>query len=182
MEYGLRSVSIDDICAKMQISKKTFYTVFEQKEELIENILFYQSDCVVQKFLNIAADKNAIETLIMLLKEMRKNINEVTPAIFFDLKKYYPALFEKLENGRQDLMQHGVANNLRRGIEEGFYRNDLNIDITAMFFSVQIPHIFQVMETTKKYSKKILLDFFIDLLLHLIISEKGKIYIGENYN
>ncbi|MDR0812125.1 MAG: TetR/AcrR family transcriptional regulator, partial [Paludibacter sp.] len=32
-EYGLKRVSIDDICNELRISKKTFYSIFKQKEE-----------------------------------------------------------------------------------------------------------------------------------------------------
>ena len=39
LKYGLRSVSIDDICADLRISKKTFYTYFSQKEALVEAVL-----------------------------------------------------------------------------------------------------------------------------------------------
>ncbi|HQO47821.1 MAG TPA: TetR/AcrR family transcriptional regulator [Paludibacteraceae bacterium] len=39
LKYGLRSVTIDDICNELRISKKTFYVHFKQKEELIESLL-----------------------------------------------------------------------------------------------------------------------------------------------
>jgi AcrR family transcriptional regulator len=181
-EYGLRSVSIGDICNKMQISKKTFYTVFQQKEELIETILAYQHEAIISRMRDMTSNTNAIEALIVLLKAVRKHINETTPAIVFDLKKYYPALLKKFENHHKESMQRGVINNLQKGIEENYYKSNLNIELTAMFFSIQIPNIFQTLEDSKKYSKKQLFDFFIDLLLSLIVSEKGKQYIAENYN
>jgi Transcriptional regulator len=182
LEYGLRSISIDDICNKMQISKKTFYTVFEQKEELIETVLLFHRENEIKKCYDLMSNINAIESLIILVKEMRKHINETPPTLFFDLQKYYPALFKKIENEQKEIMQRGITNNLERGIEEGYYRNDLNVDLTTIFFSVQIPAAFKTLKDSKKYSKKQLLDFFIDLLLNLIVSEKGKLYLKENYN
>ena len=182
LEYGLRSISIDNICNKMQISKKTFYTVFEQKEELIETVLLSHRENATKKCYDLMSGTNAIESLIILVKEMRKHINETPPALFFDLQKYYPTLFKKIENEQKEIMQHGITNNLNRGIEEGYYRNDLNVDLTTIFFSVQIPSAFRTLKESKKYSKKQLLDFFIDLLLNLIVSEKGKQYLKEHYN
>ena len=38
-KHGFRSVSIDDICSELRISKKTFYKYFSQKDLLIERIL-----------------------------------------------------------------------------------------------------------------------------------------------
>jgi len=181
-EYGLRSVSIEDICNKMQISKKTFYNVFEQKEELIETVLLYQWTTTVQRLYNMTANANAIESLITMVKEMRKNISETIPVVVFDLNKYYPALLKKCEDGRMEAMQRGIIKNLKRGIEEGFYKDNLNMELTAMFFAVQIPNAFKMLKDSKKFSKKQLLDFFIDLLFSLIVSEKGKQYLAENYN
>ncbi len=43
LKYGLRSVSIDDICNELHISKKTFYAHFKQKEELVESLLAQMS-------------------------------------------------------------------------------------------------------------------------------------------
>ena len=182
IEYGLRSVSIDNICTKMQISKKTFYTVFEQKEELIETVLLFHRENAAKKCYDLMSGNNAIEALVILVKEMRKHINETPPALFFDLQKYYPALFKKIENEQREVMQQGITNNLNRGIEEGYYRKDLNVDLTTIFFSVQIPNAFRTLKDSKKYSKKQLFEFFIDLLLNLIVSENGKQYLKEHYN
>ena len=182
IEYGLRSVSIDNICTKMQISKKTFYTVFEQKEELIETVLLFHRENAAKKCYDLMSGNNAIEALVILVKEMRKHINETPPALFFDLQKYYPALSKKIETEQREVMQHGITNNLNRGIEEGYYRKDLNVDLTTIFFSVQIPNAFRTLKDSKKYSKKQLFEFFIDLLLNLIVSEKGKQYLKEHYN
>ena len=36
---GIRSVSIDDICHELGMSKKTFYVYFESKDALIDQLL-----------------------------------------------------------------------------------------------------------------------------------------------
>ncbi|HML56818.1 MAG TPA: TetR/AcrR family transcriptional regulator, partial [Ferruginibacter sp.] len=39
LKYGVRSVSMDDISAQLGISKKTLYQYYNDKNELIENVL-----------------------------------------------------------------------------------------------------------------------------------------------
>jgi AcrR family transcriptional regulator len=39
MEYGLRSVSMDDIANALGISKKTIYQFFADKDELVQAVL-----------------------------------------------------------------------------------------------------------------------------------------------
>ena len=62
-DYGLKRVGIDDICNELHISKKTFYTVFKTKNELIEEIL--KSVRIEEKqSKEIADNDNIIEYLI----------------------------------------------------------------------------------------------------------------------
>ncbi|MDR2839974.1 MAG: TetR/AcrR family transcriptional regulator [Paludibacter sp.] len=180
-EYGIRSVSIDDICSKLQISKKTFYSIFSQKDELVETCLntqYIESQCRVEEKL---AGTNAIEGLITIMKEIRKNIAEQTPVIFYDLQKFYPQLYAQLEKDRVKLIQSGCLRNLQRGIAEGYYREDLQAELVSLFFA-NIPNTFLPMSETKKYSKKQLFDFFIDMLIRVIASPKGKEYFKMYYN
>ena len=39
LKFGIRSVSMDDICRELGISKKTLYQYVENKKELIKNTL-----------------------------------------------------------------------------------------------------------------------------------------------
>jgi TetR/AcrR family transcriptional regulator, cholesterol catabolism regulator len=39
MQYGIRSVSMDDIAANLGISKKTIYHYFKDKDELVEAVV-----------------------------------------------------------------------------------------------------------------------------------------------
>ena len=39
MQYGLKSVSMDDIASKMGISKKTIYQFFSDKEQLVVEVI-----------------------------------------------------------------------------------------------------------------------------------------------
>mgnify|MGYP003953594467 FL=1 len=39
MQYGIRSVSMDDIATKLGMSKKTIYLYFKDKDELIDGVV-----------------------------------------------------------------------------------------------------------------------------------------------
>ena len=61
---GIRSVSIDDICHELGMSKKTFYVYFASKDELIEQML--QA--------NLAYIDGKMEELL-LVKDFRQIVN-----------------------------------------------------------------------------------------------------------
>jgi AcrR family transcriptional regulator len=182
-QFGIRSVSIDNVCTELRISKKTFYTYFPQKEDLVEAVLVYQRNIQHEKFEKMFKNKNAIDSLILSIKEIRKNVIHESIVLCNDLEKYYPKVNEKYEQISRQLMRSGFEHFLRQGIEEGYFREDLDVELIAFFHSLQVKKTFEQMtQDPKKYSKKRILDFFIDLMIHLIANEKGLKYMDENYN
>lgn len=182
-QFGIRSVSIDNVCAELRISKKTFYTYFPQKEDLVDAVLSYQKDLSFEKFGKMFRNKNAIDSLILIIKEIRRNGEHESQAFCYDLEKYYPKIHEKFEIKKREEIRNGFEMNLKQGIEEGYYRQDLDVELISFFHSIQIKKTFELMsQDSKKYSKKRLIDFFIDLMIHLIANDKGLKYMEENYN
>lgn len=182
-QFGIRSVSIDNVCSELHISKKTFYTYFPQKEDLVDAVLTYQKINNYEKFEKLFKNKNAIDSLIVSIKEIRKASETESQTLFYDLQKYYPKVFEKHMSKNNDEMRLGFEMNLRQGVDEGYYREDLDIELISLFHSLQIKNTFELMQQfPKKFTKKRLVDFFIDLMIHLIANEKGLKYMEEHYN
>ena len=177
-QFGIRSVSIDNVCTELRISKKTFYTYFPQKEDLIDAVLNYQKRNNYEKYEKLFKNKNAIDSLILIIKEIKKNLEAESQPLCYDLQKYYPKVFEKHELKNNEEIRQGFDLNLRQGIAEGFYRDDLDIQLISLFHSIQIKNTFELMQQSpKKYTKKRLVEFFIDLMIHLIANEKGMKYL-----
>ena len=87
-QIGIRNVSIDNVCAELRMSKKTFYQYFVKKEDLIEAVIAYEQNQHIEKIQKCIKDKNAIEIFIFMIKEIKKN-TECAPFLFwYDLKKY----------------------------------------------------------------------------------------------
>ncbi|MDD5185667.1 MAG: TetR/AcrR family transcriptional regulator [Paludibacter sp.] len=182
-QFGIRSVSIDNVCNELHISKKTFYTYFLQKEDLVDAVLSNQKKNNNEKYEKMFKNKNAIDSLILIIKEIKKNAECESQTMIYDLEKYYPKVFEKHMAQNSEVIRLGFQQNLKQGIEEGYYRDDLDVELISLFHSIQIRNTFDMMQqANKKYSKKRLIDFFIDLMIHLIANEKGLKYMEEHEN
>ena len=182
-QFGIRSVSIDNVCNELHISKKTFYTYFPQKEDLVEAVLIYQRKINYEKFGKLFKNKNSIDSLIVIIKEIKKSAEQESTSMCFDLEKYYPKINEKYEQIKRDNIRIGFEANLRQGIQEGYYREDLDVELLSYFHSIQLKNSFEIMgQDLKKYSKKRLIDFSVDMMIHLIANEKGLKYMEEHYN
>lgn len=179
---GVRNISIDEICSDLRISKKTFYLHFQQKEEVIAAVIEDIHRTHMEKFEKNLKNKNAIDSLIYIIRELRKNADCEPHQLWFDIQKYYPRVFEEHHNKQTSMMRAGFEQNLRQGMDEGYYRVDLDVEMVSFFHSVQIKNTFVMMqEHEKKFTKKRMMDFYIDLILHLIANEKGMQYLKENY-
>ena len=179
---GVRSISIDEVCTELRISKKTFYQHFENKEKLVDAVIGETLGLHFEKFEKDLKHKNAIDSLIYMIKELKKNSDCEPHQLWFDVQKFYPKVFEKYEAIRLKVVCEGFEMNLRQGIAEGYYRNNLDIELTSYFHSVQMKTTFIMMqEQQRKFTKKRMMDFYIDFIIHLIANENGLRYLESNY-
>ena len=132
-QYGIKSVSMDDICRELGISKKTLYTVFEQKEDLVEAVL----DGIQQEFEQRTEELASGSTSIWLaLSEMLDHIAQLPdirkmPPFFYDLNKYYPAIAKAHTERVRAKNIEVLERVLLAGAKEGIFRVDLDMPVLA---------------------------------------------------
>ena len=132
MRYGVRSVSMDDIARQLGISKKTLYLHFADKEELISVVSHTHMNRDREEFEQVRKDsKNSIEELARLSVCMRKNMEELNPSLLFDLQKFHPKAWSYWVDFKNKYIKETVIRNLKQGIEEGYYRPEINPEILA---------------------------------------------------
>ena len=179
---GVRNVTIDEVCSELRISKKTLYLHFKNKEELIAAVIEDVKKQNFDKFERNLVNKNAIDSLIFIVKEIKKHADCESHQLWFDIQKYYPKVFDKHEKEHMETIRLGFTKNLVQGIAEGYYRADLDIEMATYYHAMHMRNTFELMqENERKFSKKRMMDFYIDLIVHLIANEKGMKYLEENY-
>jgi AcrR family transcriptional regulator len=135
LKYGIKSVTMDDVARELGISKKTLYLHFKDKDELVKKVVDYHMDVSLAEMRNLASKKiNAIEELLMLSQYLSQFLKQINPSVTYDLQKYYPEIWKNIATGRRDHIYKQIKENMKRGIKEGFYRSDQNIDIIAYFY------------------------------------------------
>lgn len=135
-QFGIRSVSIDDICHEMGMSKKTFYVYFASKDELVEAILAIHENKVAHE-LEQAMQKRSIVQCITEWSKIAKHTEKSmvkTPPMIYDLEKYYPQLFAAHKKVMRAATERVVISFLKKGKDEGVFRSDLNEQVAAMMF------------------------------------------------
>lgn len=183
-QYGIRSVSIDDVCQSLRISKKTFYVYFRQKEDLVSEVITFHNDKMLQYLRDKLKGKTALQILIEFMKHPQKykpsvGQQEKHKAVVYDLQKYYPAVWELQQQRMKEIEKTGIGNLLRLGISEGVFREDLDVELYLVFFQSMTDVFFSLMSQNKvvldgkQITKQQIYDFYIDLFARQIISEQG---------
>jgi TetR/AcrR family transcriptional regulator, cholesterol catabolism regulator len=134
MQFGLKSVSMDDIANGLGISKKTIYLFYADKDALVDDVIaslikHNQECCEVDKQ---TAD-NAVHEIFLAMDFIMEIFRSMNPSLIFDMQKYYPAAFQKFSKHKNDYLYGVIKSNLERGIKEEMYRADLKIDVMARF-------------------------------------------------
>lgn len=142
MTYGIRSVSMDDICRELGISKKTLYQYVSNKAELIEQALMFEHEQVKKEFVKIIIEHtNAIDQLLMVSLFISKKLSELNPSFTNDLKKYFPASSRENMAERQKSIAIRIKKNIELGIEQKLYRTDLNTELVSQLYVQKIEGI-----------------------------------------
>jgi AcrR family transcriptional regulator len=132
MKYGLRSISMDDIARHLSVSKKTLYQHFADKEDLITIVLSAHIESNRKQYEAIAENSaNAIDELAQISQCLRKDMAETNPSVLFDLQKFHPKAWEVWLDHKNRYIRESVVRNIRQGIEEGYYRSDVNAEVIA---------------------------------------------------
>ena len=134
MQYSIRSVSMDDIAAKLGMSKKTIYLYFKDKDELVESVVddvIDTNQCICDKDRQEA--DNAVHEIFLVMEMMVEMFKTMNPSILFDMQKYHPAAFRKFQKHRNEYLYNVCRQNLERGIKEELFRPEINVDILARY-------------------------------------------------
>jgi AcrR family transcriptional regulator len=175
-KYGVRSVSMDDICRDINVSKKKLYQYFSSKNELVEKLLELERQNFEIIFETYNFDGvNAIDILLIVSKELGERFRDISPSMTFDLKKYYPDVYHKHVDERIEFIFGKI--NLDKGISQGVYRDDLSTELVARLYIRRLidlhnPEFFPA----DKFSFQTLFDVMFDNFIRGIANEAGIAY------
>lgn len=175
LKYGLRSTSMDDICTHLKISKKTLYQFFSNKDDVVEQVLLHQRNNIrVRKNIEELKQHNSIEIMLTIRNHIIDNLNSRMPANLFDLKKYHPDVYQRIDQQDQ-IFIHGLLHEvINKGIEEDFFRKDMNREVQVYLFVKQMSSLGEPeMISEIKYSLDIVVSTIVENFIRSFATPKG---------
>lgn len=179
--YGIRSVTMDDIARQMGISKKTIYQFYTDKNSIVEKVIGNLIEDHGNKVVSYHQEaENAIHEVALQMQDMAKLFQQMNAGVLFEVQKYFPKAWQTLNGHKYECVLLGIKNNLKKGIEEGLYRPDLNIKLVAQIRLVQLSSVLNQQDFPPlDFDYRSVLAQITELYLYGIATTKGHALIAE---
>lgn len=176
-QYGFNKVTVDEIAAKLGMSKKTLYKYFPSKDDLVQEVTrstISQMDVCCQGFLNDAnADfvvklKNMMTFVAMQYAKMGRPLME-------DLEKNAPHIWKEIDQYRSQSIMLYFGNLLKEGMEKGVFRTDVDRELVLMIYNNAIQNIIRPEVLSHvPYSAAQVFDAIIKIIFEGILTDEAK--------
>ncbi len=134
MQFGIRSVSMDDIANNLGMSKKTLYQYFADKDELVEAVVDghineIQEDCLGCK----KEATNAIHEIFNMMERIMEEFSNMNPMLLYDLEKFHHKAYQRFRDHKDKFLLKVITENIEWGIKDELYRPDINVDVMSKY-------------------------------------------------
>lgn len=143
-KYGIKVQTMDDVAYTCGISKKTLYTHFANKHELVDAVISSRLEQIEHYYeRNQASARDAISETMGLLRYFEEICRKMNARMLEELQRYYHEVWLKTEVFKNELMKQFIRNNVLRGRYEELYHDAFDIAIIAKMRLWQMTIIYE---------------------------------------
>src|SRR5260221_3871492 len=175
MQYGIRSVSMDDIANSLGMSKKTLCQYFVDKDEMVEavvdgHIMVMQADCAACR----REAKNAVHEIFITMENIIEQLSNMNPMVLNDLAKFHFKAYQRFKEHKDKFLAKIIRENIEWGKKEDLYRPDINTEVLSKFRleSMMIPFNISVFPPGK-YNLAVISGQIIEHFIYGLATIKG---------
>ncbi len=131
-KHGIKSITMDEIAKHLNISKKTIYTFYKDKNLLVKLMVKSELENEIEVLKSIRTDsENPVDEMLKIMIHVQQFLRRFNPIIFHDLQKYHLSAWDEFKSFQDKTLIGFVEENLKRGIKLSLYRNELNVKILS---------------------------------------------------
>ncbi|GAO43328.1 TetR/AcrR family transcriptional regulator [Flavihumibacter petaseus] len=137
--FGIKSITMAELAGKMGISKKTIYSCFQNKQELVDAVYTPQlKEAKAACLASIATAEDAIEECLLCWISLRPVITFFRQKAFSDIQREFYPLSARYQQFRNVFLRQMIEKNIERGHSEGLYRPSIHPAIIASLQTILI--------------------------------------------
>ena len=167
---------MEDICNYLKISKKTLYHIFENKDDVVEQVMLYRLESIRKRTTPKKISKiGPVLVVYDIKKHIIENLNIRMPANYFDLKKYHPEVDKKIRTEKDKIMKSVLKGVLCVGIEEGFFKKEVDMELQMLLLNRQLSFLEELERPLDTdYPVPLLISTIVDNFILSISTERGR--------
>lgn len=181
LKFGIRAVTMDDVAAEFGMSKKTLYQFFNDKKDLVEQVIDFYVDKSTLDF-SCNGSSNAIDKVMAMRTHVAQILKQFNNTLEFDLKRSYPQLYQKVHVIKRKRIYEYTVKNISQGIEQGLFRAELapefiaRLQVGRMLYTLNPDN--EIFDLSEMASIN-LFDKVMDYHMHAVCTTKGLNYYKE---
>ena len=183
LQYGIRSVSMDDIANNLGMSKKTLYQYYADKDELVDAVIDGHITEIEKECLRCRENaKDAVHEIFLTLEHINEELSNMNPMLLYDLEKFHFKAYQRFKQYKDKFLAELIRKNIEWGINEELYRPEINVDVMVKFRleSIMVPFNVSVFPPGK-YNLASLSEEIIQHFIYGLATIKGHKLI-QKYN
>lgn len=135
-KFGVKRVSVEEICAEAAVSKMTFYRMFKNKTELVIHILRHVHEQGISDYHEIMkTDKSFPEKIRLLVLKKQEYADEITNEFFKEVYQSDDPQIQNVIGEYVAIQQKQLRSDFEQAQIEGWIRKELNLDF--VFYLLQ---------------------------------------------
>ena len=176
MQYGIRSVTMDDVARQSSMSKKTIYQYFDNKDSLVLAVAVNHFEREKAEFLEIEnIAENAVHELILVSQCIRKHVFKMNPSLLFDMQKYHGSSWDTYLKFKHGTIRGQIMRNIERGKSEGLFRDEIDSEILSIIRVEQVQLVFDPsIFPTDKFDFRAVQMQIMDHFVNGLLTDKGR--------
>lgn len=176
-------LSMEQIAAELNLTKKTLYNNFANRDDLIRasaQHFFTILEDIIRK--EIENSKDAISEMLTVSHLISKQMSGLGDLLLKDVSVYRHKMHLFNHKDRKSIYSSIIRANLERGLREGLYRESIDIDRVALFYTSSVDTFYywdgeyKFICDYKEYFTKL-----VKYHLYSVTNDKGRIVLGGLY-
>ncbi|MFD2892105.1 TetR/AcrR family transcriptional regulator [Flavobacterium chuncheonense] len=170
LKYGTRNITMDDLAVQFGVSKKTLYSLFRNKEELLkESIALLWSNYLKEVNSILVSAKNPLIQLIETYSLAIEYVRAFDPIFLYTLKKYHQPVLAEYDCYKVHMRNNIILPLLEEAQEKGYIEQSINLDFFATINFDDLEEKLLAKDIFEKYANEEIMQYYIVLKLKGIV-------------
>lgn len=129
-------LSMDSVASELGITKKTLYNNFGSKDEMYSAVATYFYDSLERKIKHeFETERRTLMQMLLIAKIVSSEIKKLGDRFLADISKIGGVFPLQNHTDRTSFYSVLIKQNLEKGMEEGIYRGDINVEAVTLFYT-----------------------------------------------